>query len=190
MRATGLGFACRPLQTGLISPNCTKTRTSVQTGFKIHSLRLTRVRTSVRADMKGRIILALFLAVAAAGCAGAKREKEPEIPEVQVIAVRSLVPRIEALTLEPTASGAIVHVTGLPLKQGYHGGELVPVGEETVEDGVLNYEFRITSPSERTPEGTRKSREVIAARFISKRTLDEVTRIRVISASNALSVRP
>ncbi len=140
--------------------------------------------------MTVRIILAVFTAVTIAGCGNAKREQAPEAPEIQAKPAHGLVDRVADLRFEQTAGGAIIHITGLPPRQGYYDGNLVPAAEKSAQDGTLNYEFRVTAPRSEAPVGTRRSREIIAARFIPKRMLEGVTRIRVISSENALSVRP
>ena len=146
--------------------------------------------------MTGRKFLALFAAVTIAACSSDSRnpqnrnQAEAEVQGFWDPLVRSLVPQILTLDLEPTAGGAIIHATGLSLRQGYHDSELVPVGEEIPNDGVLNYEFRVTSPPKPTPTGTPTSREILAGRFVSKSKLVGVTKVRVISAANALSIRP
>ncbi len=146
--------------------------------------------------MTGKKILALFAAVAVAACSSDSRNPQngsqvaTEAQGFWTPSVRSLVPQILTLDLEPTAGGAIIRATGLSLRQGYHDSELLPLGEEIPDDGVLNYEFRVTSPPKRTPTGTRTSREILAARFVSNEKLVGVTKVRVISAVNVLSVRP
>ncbi len=150
--------------------------------------------------MTGRIILALFaaVAVAIAGCSSDSRtassntgqDRVSDATDIWVPTIRGLVQEVITLKLEPTAEGAIIQAAGLPLRQGFYDSELVPVKPEGADDDVLSFEFRITSPPKRTPAGTPISREVLAATSISRRALAEVTMIRVISATNALSVRP
>jgi len=140
--------------------------------------------------MNVRIILALFAAVAVAGCGNAKREQVAEVPEIQTKPARGLVDRVDDLRFAPAAGGAIIHITGLPPREGYYDSNLVPAAGESAEDGTLHYEFRVTAPRNETPVGTRRSREIMAARFIPQQVLEGVTQVRVISSENALSVRP
>lgn len=159
-------------------------------GVRNRGLGSTPTWVNVRTGMKVRIILALLAAVVVVGCGDAKRERAAEAPEIQAKPARDLVARVNDLRFEPAAGGAIIHAIGLPPRQGYYGGNLVPATEENVRDGALHYEFRVTAPRKETPVGTRRSREVMAARFIPKQMLEGVARIRVISSENALSVRP
>ena len=94
-----------------------------------------------------------------------------------------------SLRVEQVPGGAIIYATGLPPRQGYFDGELIPVGREAANNGVLNYEFRNSAPFEQTRVSTRQSREVIVGRFVSEQTLNGVRQIRVSGATNALSVR-
>ena len=137
--------------------------------------------------MTVRIILLLFMAVALVGCSEAEQDEPSETQEISDQPARGLVSQIISLKLEPTSDGVIILATGLPLRQGYHDGELVPAGEDLADNSVLSFEFRATPPAEKTPAGTPASREIVAVRYVSKQTLDGVISIRVIAAANALS---
>jgi hypothetical protein len=102
---------------------------------------------------------------------------------------RRLVSQVVALRAEPVPGGAIIRATGLPQIQGYYDGALVAVNGGVPVDGVLNYEFRASSPDMQTRSGPERSREVIVGLFVSDQTLVGVRQIRVSAASNALIVR-
>ena len=102
---------------------------------------------------------------------------------------RRLVSQVVTLRAEPVPGGAIIRATGLPQIQGYYDGALVPVNGGVPENGVLNYEFRASSPDVQTRSGPERSREVIVGLFVSDQTLAGVRQIRVSAASNALIVR-
>ncbi len=148
--------------------------------------------------MTGKIILALFAVLVIAGCSsdfrlfswGNARSKATEAPDISFQTPRHLAPQIIDLKLEPTAFGAIIHATGMPHRQGYYDSELVPVRAQSTDEGTLTLEFWLTPPEEPTRAGTPVSREILAATQISARNLSKVKLIRVISASNSLTVRP
>jgi len=105
------------------------------------------------------------------------------------LAAQNLISQVVSLRVEQVPGGAILRATGLPTRQGYFDGDLVPLGTEVAQNGVLSYEFRIEQPYTDTRVGTQQSREVIVARFLSEQTLSGVGQIRVSGSANALSVR-
>ena len=152
--------------------------------------------------MTGRIIIALMLVATIAGCArvsesrlnpfnwfGRSEKAEVAVNTGQNVDPRSLVTQVIALRVEQVPGGAIIRATGLPSRQGYFDGVLLPVGREAADGGVRSYEFRASAPYEQTRVSTQQSREIIVGRFVSEQTLDGVRQIRVSSASNALVVR-
>jgi len=102
---------------------------------------------------------------------------------------RPLVAQVVSLRVEQVPGGAIIHSTGLPPRQGFYDGVLLPVGREGAVNGVLNYQFRASAPLDQTRVSTQPSREIIVGRFVSEQTLDGVREIRVSAATNALVVR-
>ncbi|MBK5932958.1 hypothetical protein C8N32_12721 [Rhodovulum imhoffii] len=100
---------------------------------------------------------------------------------------RPLVAQVLSMQVEHIPGGAILHVTGLPPSQGYWEADLVPLNEETPEDGVLSYRFHAAPPAAPTRTGTPQSREITAGRFLSEQTLQGVRRITVIGAGNSRS---
>jgi len=152
--------------------------------------------------MTRRIILALAGVAALAGCATVKESRlnplnwfgKSESAEVVTTTQassdpRPLVAQVVTLRAEPVPGGAIIRATGLPQIQGYYDGALVPVNGGVPVNGVLNYEFRASSPEDQTRSGPERSREVIVGVFVSEQSLNGVNQIRVSGASNALVVR-
>lgn len=151
--------------------------------------------------MTGRIILALIVVATLAGCARVAESRfnpinwfgRSERTEVVITDPdadpRPLVAEIITLRVEPVPGGAIIRATGLPPRQGYYDGALLPVGREIAENGVLNYEFRASQPLEQTRVSTQRSREVVVGRFVSDQTLAGASQIRVSAGGNALIVR-
>ena len=152
--------------------------------------------------MTGRFIIALMLVATIAGCArvsesrlnpfnwfGRSEKAEVSVNTGENVDPRGLVSQVIALRVEQVPGGAIIRATGLPTRQGYYDGVLLPVGREAANEGVLSYEFRASAPYQQTRVSTQQSREIIVGRFVSEQTLDGVRQIRVSGASNALVVR-
>lgn len=151
--------------------------------------------------MTGRIILTLMLVATVAACARVQESRlnpfnwfgRSERSNVVVTAEnadpRRLVAQVITLWVEPVPGGAIIRATGLPQRQGYYDGALLPVRGAAPEPGVLSYEFRISAPLEQTRISTQRSREVVVGRFVSDQTLEGIRQIRVSAATNALAVR-
>lgn len=149
----------------------------------------------------GRIILALLVVGTVAGCARlsesrlnpfnwfGRAEKTTVVTTAPNADPRPLVPQVIELRVEPVPGGAIVRATGLPSRQGYYDGALLPVGREVAANGVLNYEFRASAPPDPTRVSTQQSREIVVGRFVSAQALEGVRQIRVSAAANALIVR-
>lgn len=115
----------------------------------------------------------------------------PDIRRASIAAqdTRPMVNQITGFAVEQVPGGAILRVTGLPIRQGYFDGELVPVADERPIDGVLSYQFRINPPLSNTPQGPQPAREVVVARFVSDQTLAGVRSVQVVAAQNALASR-
>lgn len=151
--------------------------------------------------MTGRIILALMVVVTVASCSRVaesrlnpfnwfgRSERATVLTTNPNADPRRLVPQIITLRVEQVPGGAIIRATGLPPRQGYYDGALLPVGREVAVNGVLSYEFRASAPLTQTRTSTQQSREVIVGRFVSDQTLNGVRQIRVSAAGNALVVR-
>ena len=101
---------------------------------------------------------------------------------------RPLVAEVTSLAVERTPTGAIIRATGLPPRQGWHTGELVPDTDGPV-GGVLSYRFRAVPPFEPTRVSTERSRELSVAVAISQITLSETRVIQVIGARNVRTTR-
>ncbi len=102
---------------------------------------------------------------------------------------RKMVDQITALRIERTPGGAIIRATGLPQEQGFYDGELVSLTDGEPVNGVLEYQFRIRPPLQRTRVSTTQSREVIVGLFLSNQKLADVREIRVVAQRNARAAR-
>lgn len=100
---------------------------------------------------------------------------------------RPIVAQVTDLVVDRTPSGVILRVKGLPPRQGYYDGELVPVPSE--DEGVLAYQLHAQPPHYETPASTTRSREFVVARFLSNDNLTGIRTIRVSGSSNTLSAR-
>lgn len=93
---------------------------------------------------------------------------------------------IAQLRVERTASGAIIHATGIGAREGAYNARLVPDNaDETAENGVLSYTFRVFYPQNTTAFGTERTRRVDVARSVSSQTMAGVRSIRVSGVENA-----
>ncbi|MDJ0827748.1 MAG: hypothetical protein QNJ16_19855 [Rhodobacter sp.] len=149
----------------------------------------------------GRLIVALMLVTTVAACSRVAESRFNPFnwfgrsEQATVVATnpnadpRPLIAQITSLQVEQVPSGAIIRATGLPNRQGFFDGDLVPLNAEAPQDGVLSYQFRISAPFVRTRVGTPQSREVLVGRFVSEQTLQGVRQIRVSGSANALAVR-
>ncbi|WP_424970480.1 hypothetical protein [Dinoroseobacter sp. S76] len=135
------------------------------------------------------------MALALSGCAELF-SNEPEIerlepaPEVFVEDRRQSVRSVSSVRRDRLPGGIVVTAVGRPDVQGFWDAELVPLTEDGPVNGELTFEFRVAEPVLPTPPGTERSREIVAARFISDIQLQGVNRIVVNSNSNSRSVRP
>ena len=93
---------------------------------------------------------------------------------------------IEALTVERNLTGAIVHATGVSLRQGAYDVRLSPENKGKPVDGVLTYTMKAVQRLD-TPQGTERTRRVEAAQFVSNQTLGSVRQVRVVGATNVLT---
>lgn len=153
--------------------------------------------------MTARLLITLAVVAAIAGCSRIAESRfnpfnwfgrSERVATVVVapgdgVSRANLVAQITTLRVEQAPGGAIVRATGLPPRQGYYDGELVPLAGETPENGVLNYQFAISPPPDQTRVSTVRSREVVVGRFVSTQRLQGVRQIRVTAATNALAVR-
>ena len=149
--------------------------------------------------MTPRILLALSLIAALAGCGGLSnsplggllgisRSVDPYSgnPESDP---RPMIDQITELKLERVPGGAIIRATGLPPRQGYFEGALLLMNRGQPVNGMLQYQFRVVPPTGPTRTGPVQSREIIVGLFISDQTLAGIRGIQVSAARNALAVR-
>lgn len=151
--------------------------------------------------MLKQFAMALCTASILAGCGGASdsrlnplnwfgRSETVEIASQGTTTPRAnLIAQVVTLRAESVPGGAILQATGVAPRQGFYGGELVPLAGEVPQKGVLAYEFRISNPLGDTLVGPAHSREVLVGRFVSEQTLQGVRQIRVNGATNGLVVR-
>ena len=94
------------------------------------------------------------------------------------------VDQISEMVIERTSDGAIIRVTGLPLRQGAYDVRLIsddPKGDPV--NGQLGYRLMAVQP-DTTPQGLPRMREVRAAVFVSAPKLERTDIIRVSGARN------
>ena len=97
---------------------------------------------------------------------------------------------ITNLTVEQVSGGAIIRATGLAARQGIYSVQLTPANEdETPIDGVLTYRLEGVAPAANTAVGGPATREVTAARKVTRQTLNGVRSIRVEGVRNAQVTR-
>ena len=101
---------------------------------------------------------------------------------------RPLVDTITALDVDRNPGGIILRATGLPARQAFWNGALLPVTDGPV-GGVLSYRFVAVPPPVDTRVSTPRSREIEVGVFLDRAALAGVTEIRVSAARNALAVR-
>lgn len=102
-----------------------------------------------------------------------------------------LVAQVLAMTLEPTAGGAILRVTGLSPTLGAHNVTLVPAFDLD-EDGpqeLLSYSLKAEYSARSRPAAPPRSRELSVAVFLSDEMLRGVRSVEVSGAENSRSVR-
>jgi len=146
-----------------------------------------------------RALVTVVLCLGLAGCGGVRESrlnpfnwfKRSEARAVVALETpgdtRPLVETVLTMTVEPIPGGAIVRATGLPPTQGWWQAELV--AQPVDENGTLVYEFRLLAPTDQTPAGSPRSREIEVAIYISDIRLDAIREIVVQGAGNARSAR-
>ncbi|WP_237072765.1 hypothetical protein [Pseudaestuariivita rosea] len=152
--------------------------------------------------MRASVFAILSLSLVLAGCATVRESRinpmnwfgntqdetmdqtaQAEVPQDP----RPLVNQIVSLQVDRAPGGAVIRAVGLPPTQGYFAGELIP--RQTIQDGVLTYDFRVVPPIERAAVGTQASREVVVGRFVTDQRLAGVRVIRVVGQQNAQTAR-
>ncbi len=118
---------------------------------------------------------------------GAALTLAPRRGYTAVTDTRPLIDQITGLSIDKTASGAIIRATGLAPAQGYHSADLVLV---SAISGELTYEFRTRAPGTVLRIGSERLREIIAGTHLSQSQLRGVRRIRVVAAQNSRTARP
>lgn len=96
---------------------------------------------------------------------------------------------VSAFELKPVSGGGLVAVEGLTLRQGAYDVRLIPEDPDGQPvGGVLRYELRAVQPED-TPQGPERTREVLAAAFVSNKVLESTNEIRVRGAQNERVIR-
>ena len=98
------------------------------------------------------------------------------------------VDQITDMTIARTPGGALLTVTGLPLREGAFEVTLDPENDGEPVDGVLTYTLKAFQPTDE-PVGTPATRQVTAAVTLTDQGLAGVRRIVVKGARNAREVR-
>ncbi|WP_422028550.1 hypothetical protein [Roseovarius sp.] len=101
----------------------------------------------------------------------------------EVIYQGTLISQVTDLTIEPTATGAIVRAVGLTTRQGAYDVRLLPLFDGEPRDGVLTYEFLALQPIN-TPQGPEHTRRIQAAQALTHGDLEKIRTIRVIAKRN------
>lgn len=96
--------------------------------------------------------------------------------------------RIAELRVERTSTGAIIYAKGIATRQGAYGTQLRR-DRSTEEDGILTYRFRVLYPLDATPQGSERSRTVLAAASVTSERLEGIRLIRVVGETNTLESR-
>ena len=100
----------------------------------------------------------------------------------------TLVDQITGLDVEPTPTGAIVRVTGLPTREGAFDVRLLRTNEDGPVDGVMTYTLNAYQPIA-TRRGTERTRTVRAGDFLSNAELAQISTIRVQGVRNIRTTR-
>lgn len=95
----------------------------------------------------------------------------------------TLIDEVTALRLERVPTGAILHVTGLPQREGAFDVRLIPQSIDGPVNGVMAYTLNAYQPVT-TRQGSPRTREVEVGRFLSNTQLDRITEIQVIAERN------
>ncbi|NCQ24384.1 MAG: hypothetical protein COW54_04095 [Rhodobacteraceae bacterium CG17_big_fil_post_rev_8_21_14_2_50_63_15] len=94
------------------------------------------------------------------------------------------VDQITRMVIERTSDGAIVRVTGLPLRQGAYDVRLIPDDKDAQPvNGELGFSLMAVQ-SDTMPQGSERAREVHAAAFVSLPKLETASIVRVRGARN------
>ena len=108
----------------------------------------------------------------------------------EVVYVGQPFEQITDVTVEPVPGGAIVRATGLAARQGIYDVQLTPATEDEVPvNGVLVYRLEGVRPTRNTAVGAIPTREVTAARRLTRQQLVGVQEIRVVGQLNAQTTR-
>ncbi len=160
--------------------------------------------------MPTRAAVWVLAAAVLAGCGGGNREQGsggsglnpfnwfrsgPEVETLvplqieQEIERRPLIAQVQSARAERLPGGVIIRATGIAREQGFWQADLVAT-DGGLPSGVLTLRFLAAPHPDVQPVGSARTRQITTGTFLSTQDLAGVRTIRVISASNAVSVRP
>ena len=99
------------------------------------------------------------------------------------------VDQISSISVENLPSGAIIHVTGISLRQGAHDVRLTSTSKAEPVDGVLTFTLAAVQPQDQ-PQGAQLARTIHAAQFVSTEDLENTTVIRIVGDRNVVTSKP
>ncbi|MEE9428140.1 MAG: hypothetical protein V3V25_08345 [Paracoccaceae bacterium] len=105
-----------------------------------------------------------------------------------VVDTRPLVDQITGVSIDKTATGAIIRVTALTPAQGFHSAGLIIVGPQ--QTGQVTLQFRARPPVSPTAVGPVHLRELVVGKSLSRAQLLGIRRINIIAQRNSRTVRP
>ncbi|PYE86056.1 hypothetical protein [Pseudoroseicyclus aestuarii] len=113
--------------------------------------------------------------------------REPLVPQAgaQAADPRQPIAQLTALRLEPSATGAILHATGVAASQGWYDAELKPV---LTQGGARVYRFVAAAPTASTPVGSPETRRIETALTLNGRELAGLRQITVEGLNQSLSI--
>lgn len=103
---------------------------------------------------------------------------------------RELIASVTELRAEPTRNGVILRARGGTAVQGYYDVELSETNNGLPDEtGTLTYELRGRAPASPLAANTARSREIVAAVYVSQIVLKSVRALRVVAAENQITIR-
>lgn len=142
----------------------------------------------------GRRALVLLGAGLLAGCAGGglwpfggSGNRTPEAvslsssraSQAAPVDAKVLLPALRFAAAEPGRQGVILRVEGIAPTQGFHSGELRPVGRSA--DGIETVELRAVAPLGNQAIGAERTRLLAVGRFYSNRDMDTIRGFRIVT---------
>ena len=134
--------------------------------------------------------------VTAPGDAPPPEEVNPLIPERTSIFQRDRtevylgtpVDQVTEIRVERLPAGAIIHVTGIALRQGAYDVRLTSKTDDEPVDGVLTFTMAALQPQNQ-PQGPVSTRRIEVAKFVSNDVLERTRTISIVGARNVQTTR-